>query len=310
MLRDKINQRLLGLLLFLMLLYGATSWLQNRSGSSKVLSTSLVHVDTSRISRIEISKNEEELILLKNENGWHILRDDQKEIAAVDERIHNMLGSLMYLLPSRIAANAPERWKDYQVDEAGTRIRLMEGANPRADLVIGRGGMEGQTSFYTYVRPYDQDNVYVIENFSGSSVTTEAHRFRDQNILSIIPDSIHQLTFDYPDEAGFTLFRSDSIWSIDGEQADSAAVADYLKDLRRIRGSSFVDDRQPSSGEAPVASLQIRGEEEVWLRLYGMAPDQVLHSSQNPKNYFSDSSAIHTLFFTRDNFLSPGMDDQ
>src|SRR5690625_6329528 len=136
-----------------------------------------------------------------------------------------MMGSLMRLQPTLIAANDPERWKDYQVDASGTRIRLLEGVTSRADLVIGRGGMEGQTSFYTYVRPFDEKNVYVIENFSGSSVTTEVNRFRDQNILSVTPDSVHQLTFDYPDEAGFTLFKSDSVWSIDGERADSAVVA-------------------------------------------------------------------------------------
>lgn len=305
MLKDKINQRLLGVLLLLVLLYGFSGWIQSRSGASQVLSSSLVHFDTANINRIEIEKSGQQLVLSRAENGWKIRLDEQKEVPAVDDRIRSMMTSLMHLIPTRVAANDPAKWRDYQVDSSGTRIRLSEGSNPKADLVIGRGGMEGQTGFYTYVRPFDQNNVYVVENFSGSSVSTDANRFRNRIILSLTPDSVHQLTFDYPDEEGFTLFKTDSVWSVNGEVADSAAVANYLKELRRISGSEFVDFNQPSSNAEPDASLQIRGTEEVWIRIFATTSEErILYSSQNPQNYFSDTAAIRTLFLTKKDFLS------
>lgn len=304
MLKDKINQRLLGVFTLLILLYLASGWIQGRKGASRVLSASLIYLDTAAINRIEIEKQGQTLFLTRSGKEWRIRTDDEKEVPAVNDRISSMMGSLMHLVPTRIAANDPAKWRDYQVDSSGTRIRLLEGGVEKADLMIGRGGMEGQMAFYTYVRPYDQNNVYVIENFSGSSVSADATRYRDRNILSVTPDSVHQLTFDYRDEEGFTLFRSDSVWNIDGEEADSAAVADYLKELRRITGSEFADADHPSSGTAPDASLQIKSGNEIWIRLYETGSESyLLHSSQNPVNYFSDTSAIHSLFLRKEDFM-------
>lgn len=304
MLKDKINQRLLGVLTLLIMLYVVSGWIQGRKGASRVLSASLIYLDTTVINRIEIEKSGQTLFLFRNGKDWMIRTDDEKEVPAVNERINSMMASLMHLQPIRIAANDPAKWRDYQVDSSGTRIRLLEGSVEKADLVIGRGGMEGQMAFYTYVRPYDQNNVYVVENFSGSSVSVDPARYRDRNILSLTPDSVHQLTFDYRDTEGFTLFRSDSVWNIDGEEADSAAVADYLKELRRITGSEFVDADHPSSGTPPDASLQIKGSDEIWIRLYGTGSETyLLHSSQNPVNYFSDTSVIHSLFLRKEDFI-------
>ena len=175
------------------------------------------------------------------------------------------------------------------------------------DLVIGRGNMQGQQTFVTYVRPFDENNVYVIENFSGSSVSPSSANYRNKTVLTTAIDSIHMLDFDYADDSGFVLTRVDGEWLLNDSAPDSSRLEDYLEGLVRVTSSAFVDQSRPATTDQPSASLTIRahGAEDIFLRLYGESGEtQLLHSSQNPDNYFADTAVIKKVFVDRETFLT------
>src|SRR5690606_34597505 len=186
-------------------------------------------------------------IQLSREGGeWSVTTEEGSRVDAENDRVRAMIASLNRLMPSRVVSRDPDKWRDYQVDSTGQRVQVFEGDHTALDLIIGRGSMEGQRTFITYVRPYGEDNVYVIENFSGSSISASSASYRNKKVLSATVDSIRQLQFDYPGEEGFTLSKVDDDWKLNDSNVDSDRTAAYLKDLRRITSSSFVHRQSPA----------------------------------------------------------------
>lgn len=306
MLKDKTNRKLLVVLVVLAVVYAGSYWLKKGSAGSQVLTTDLVHIDTAQITKIEIEKPGSQIQLTREGYEWMLTTEENVQVDAEENRIRSMISSLSRLVPSRVVSRDPDKWRDYQVDSTGQRVRVYEGENQTLDLIIGRGSMQGQRTFITYVRPYLEDNVYVIENFSGSSVSANSSNYRNKEVLTTTVDSIRQLRFDYPGEQGFTLSKVDDEWKLNDADVDSAQTVDFLKELRRISSSSFVDQQHPAASATPSSSLIIRsnGEEDILLHLFD-GPDggQILHSSQNPDNYFADTAVINKVFVDRETFL-------
>ena len=305
MLKDKTNRNLGGILIVLAVLYAGSYWFNSGSTGSTVLTKNLVHIDTAQITNIMIENPGSQIELDRNNNSWLMITEQGAEVSVLKERVTHMLSSLMHLSPTRIISHDRAKWRDYQVDSTGERIHIFEGKNKTLDLIIGRGAMQGQRTFVTYVRPYQEDNVYVIENFSGSSVSANSVNYRNKDILTLVGDSIHQLLFDYP-ESVFTLARMGDHWEIDGEPTDSIKTTNYLKKLHRISSTSFADKQRPAMNAVPTSSLTIftHGAENAVIRLFD-SPDgeSIIHSSQNPENYFADTAVVNKVFVGKGEFL-------
>lgn len=306
MMKDKTNRTLLGILVVLVAVYVVSLWQKKGSPGSQVLTTDLVHIDTSQISEIRITGGDDRILLTRQGNSWELTTEEGVQVRAQSDRVRSMLTSIDRLIPSRIISRDPSRWRDYQVDSTGRRIQIIEGDKMTLDLVIGRGNMQGQQTFVTYVRPYDENNVYVIENFSGSSVSPSSANYRNKTVLTTAIDSIHMLDFDYADDSEFVLTRVDGEWLLNDSAPDSSRLEDYLEGLVRVTSSAFVDQSRPATTDQPSASVTIRahGAEDIFLRLYGESGEtQLLHSSQNPDNYFADTAVIKKVFVDRERFL-------
>ena len=87
-----------------------------------------------------------------------------------------MLSTLTTIEPSRIASRSDSKWKDYAVDSAGTRVKVYQGSELVTDIVLGRFGVEGQRSFYTYVRLSEDEDTYVANDFMKMSISTFSPR--------------------------------------------------------------------------------------------------------------------------------------
>ena len=311
MLKDKTNRNLLGILVILAILYAGSYWLKNGSSCSTALTKDLVSIDTAQITNIMIEKPGDQIELDRQNRGWLMTTEDGVVVPALNDRVYNMLSSLMHLSPSSIVTRDADKWRDYQVDSTGVRVKIFEKENKTLDLIIGRGSMQGQTTFMTYVRPFNEDNVYVIENFYGSSVSANSANYRNKTVLTTTVDSIRQVLLNYPGEDGFTLMKMNDNWQVDGAAADSVRTAEFLKGLRRITSSSFVDKQRPSSSTPPTSSLTIQsnGADDVLIELFpGADGKQILHSSQNPENFFADTAAVNKLFVPKESFMGGGRD--
>jgi hypothetical protein len=313
MLKNISSIKLVGIFAVLVLVYFGIKFFGGNS-RSKSFKAEIVEIDTAKVTRLLIESKGEHLELIKENNAWKVSIGEGKYAAAQKSSVKSTLNSLLTIKPSRIAAKKEDKWKEYQVDSAGTRVQVFEGGKSTLDLVIGRfgfnqqamqqqqqmmmGGRGGQ-QFYSYVRLKNENEVYVADNFMGMSISSDASSYRNKQLLSLTTDNISKIQFNYPADSGFVLSKIDSTWSIFGSPPDSASVASYLSDIRYVNNSNFVDDVPASALVSPTVSMNIsqNSQPDIMVKAFQHPLHKwIIHSSENPLSYFADEELVKKLF--------------
>lgn len=328
MLKNISSVKMIGILAVLVLVYLGVQFFGGKS-RSKSFKAELVEIDTAKVSKMVIESKGESLELLKENNAWKVSIGNGKYADAQKSDIKSTINSLLTIKPARVVAKNPEKWKDYQVDSAGTRIQIFEGSKTTLDLVIGRFGFDQQAmqqqqqqqqqmmggrnmpQFFSYVRLQDENEVYVADNFMGMSISADASEYRNKQLLSLTTDSIAEIQFNYPADSGFVLSRVDSTWSIFGSPADSAATANLLSDIRNVNNSNFVDDVPSTALVSPTVSMIIKqnGKADIMVKAFQHPIHKwIINSSENPMSYFADEELVNKLFVGRGKLLITSTD--
>lgn len=301
--------KLIAIFAVLILVYFAIDFFggKERSKSFKAI---LVEIDTAKVSKVEIDSKGKSLELVRENQRWKTGIGSGKFAPAVSSSVNQMLGSLLRIKPSRLVAKDSKKWKEYQVDSAGTRVRVFEGDKPALDLVIGRFGIQGQREFFTYVRLYDDHEVYAADNFMGISFGTEPADYRNKQLLKLTTDSLTEIQFNYPADSAFSLIKTDNKWTLGSQQVDSAAIAGYFNDIRYINSPKFVDDVPAATLNTPDLSIVFKENNgnEITVNAYRHPTyTWILHTNLNPQSNFSDNAIFKKLVKNKGSFLgAPG----
>ena len=324
MLKNISSIKLIGILGVLVLVYLGFEFFGGES-RSKTFKAELVEIDTAKVTKIMIDSKGESLELVKENNSWKVSIGGGKFAVAQSGTIKSTLGSLLTIKPARVVAKNPNKWKEYQVDSAGTRVQVFEGSKTTLDLVIGRFGFDQQAmqqqqqqqqmmggrsmpQFYSYVRLQSEDAVYVADNFMGMSISPDAASYRDKQLLSLNSEALTEIQFNYPADSGYVLSQVDSTWSIFGTPTDSASQASYFSDIRYVNGSNFVDDVPASALVSPTVSMNIKqsGKADIMVKAFQHPVHSwIINSSENPLAYFADEALVQKLFVGSEKLLTP-----
>lgn len=293
--KSKNTILLVGILAVLVLVYLGVSYLGGDS-RSKSFRDVLVDIDKDVVTRVEIIGGGTTTTLSGGPEDWKVELPDGSSKPAKPGSINSMLSSLSTIEPSRIASRSQDKWTDFQVDTTGTRVKVFEGSNVSLDIILGRFGVEGQRSFYTYVRLADENDTYVANNFMSMSVSKDPDSYRNNEVLRLKKDSLTSISFDYPDSA-FSLVKSDSKWFIDNTPADSANTASYISGLSLVTSRSFAT---LSGNAARSVVFGFSNQEDITVSL---DENGILSSGYNTHEVFSDSTATGKLFKGRSYFM-------
>jgi hypothetical protein len=245
-------------------------------------------------------KKEQVRLQKETEGNWKVYSED-KAFNADTTIIYNMLRSLGSLRPSRVAAMTESKWKEFQVDDStGIRIKLLQKTEEVADLVIGKFSYkppEGQEGMYgrgqgqmtSYVRVYDEKEVYAVDGYLRMGLQSNINGLRDKALTRTKRDDISRVTFTYPGNLPFTLELQGTAFTINGIPADSAASAGYLSAIARLTSQDFLGDIPP--GQSPAYSVKIEGNNMLPIDILAYPADTlnkyILTSSINPGTLFS-----------------------
>lgn len=290
--------KLLGLLVFLLLVYAGTEFFSS-TGRSRSFRDELISFAPEKVSRIQITKGGSNTLLSKSEQEWQVSEDDSKSYKAQEDRIQSMLSSLQTVKPSRVASRNPEKWQEFQVDSAGTRVQVFEGKKKVLDIVLGRFGMQGQQQFYSYVRLFEEDNVYVADNFMGFSVSTDVANYRNQTVATFNKDSVNSIRFHYPGDSSFSLQMSISgNWISETFTPDSVKIAQFIGTLSRLTSSKFENNLNLSGLEAQYTTIvEIEGKDPIELQAIVQNDSTfIVTSNQNEEGQFNDPSLFEKIF--------------
>ncbi len=271
-----------------------------KGGKSKSLRSELVNIDTASVTKLEITSPKGTVSLSKAESGWEVALESGKKVAK-ENSVKNVLNTLNTIKPGRLAARKEDKWKDYSVDSTGTRVKVFEGDKVVTDIVLGRFGVEGQRSFYTFVRLTEDENVYVANNFMKMGVYEEPNDYRNNEVFQLKKDSLVSINFDYPDSA-FTLTKNED-WYVGSQKADSASVASHLQGLNSVSSKSFFD--QPVSTSAThTITYSFTNRPELVVEGFSSGTDFIVRSSENKEEVFNDEALKKKVFIGKDVFMT------
>jgi hypothetical protein len=277
------------------------------------LKKELVAVDTSTVTLIKLWPKTDggEIQFVKEGKKW-LLKKGEKSYNLEQGAASTMLGSLIKMIPQKMATRKKEKWSEYQVGDSSTRVQILADGDLVADVRFGRIGFNqnqmqqqqqmgggGFGGVFTYVRLEGEDEVYTVDGFLESSFNRGLNDWRDKSLLRIQKEQVSKVSFNYPD-SGFVAQKRERKWWIGDQLADSTKLNVYLNQLELKNASSFADDFTPSrqpdislnidSSSGPLATLQAWKREKDW----------VVTSTHQAGVYFStEGSGIFNAVFER-----------
>jgi len=216
--------------------------------------------------------------LVRGDDGVWTVNGKPVDPAAVT-RLENALESARV---GHLAASNPDNHARLGVAADSTwRLELRRaGREEPVRLLLGRNGPSYPS---VYARLPDSDDVYVLSGDLVTAVRRPADEWRDRVVLETDTAAVRRVVVTR-DEETYTLERGDSArWTVDGEPADSGAVADLLHELARLEAQAFAADTVAlgddiarsvlALGEAgdTLALVRIAATEQTWTWRAGAA---------------------------------------
>lgn len=268
------------------------------------LPSALTKVDTAAVTEVVITpaKSPNQPVRLVKAGGWKLM-DGDKTLRLEQGAGSNAVRMLMNLKPERMVSKRKEKWDEYLVgDSTGTRVRVKIGDEVEADLLIGRSGL-GQTATgsygggpYTYVRKYNEPEVYAVSGFFDAQYNRVLNDWRDKSFTRIRKDSVTRVSFRYPADTSFVVERRNKKWMIGSDLADSVQWNTFLSGLEYKNASLFAPI--VPAGQAPV-SVQLEGNGRLLgtIEAWPGEGNWTARSSHQPEAFFSLDEAVRREIF-------------
>ncbi len=281
-------------------------WISSRKGG-RTFREYLVKVDVDGITSVEVypkAAGGKKIRLVRENEKWMVESGGEQYNA--DQTIaRTLMEELNRSVPESVAAIGRDRWEQYEVtDTLGTRVKLFRGTEQKADLIIGKFSFSQQPRKMTsYVRLTGEREVYGVDGMLGMSFNRTLNAFRDRSVIRTNSSALKRLTFSYPTDSSFVLQKEER-WNINGQSADSAAVANYLSSIRNLTDNRFAESRPEI---ALTHRLLIEGDNQPEsIEISGYYQDQYnffLESSQNRGNFFNSPDLAKKIFVSPAGFV-------
>lgn len=248
------------LIILLAVLIGIYLLSKLSSDDERSFKSEMVTIDTTDVTKIvimpKLGGEGSEVVLTRSGQAWD-LESGGKSYKPDMATVNNVLRELKSMKSERVAATDNSRWAEFEVtDSTATRVKLFKNKKLISDVYIGkfnyvqppstqdpRQQQRGKMS--TFVRPAEDDEVYVVDGFIKMSIQANVDNYRDKTLCQVNKDDITTITFKYPNNNSFVMQKEDAKWFINGQETDSIKTLQYLNKLAKVTSSNFVDDVEP-----------------------------------------------------------------
>ena len=262
----KKNQTLYaaGTLVVLAVLYFLT---QTGTVDTKTINVDVLAFDKGDVAAVELSGKEGVLAFSMKGDHWEL------ENYPVDSvRIKQLLDLFSELKVDRLITQNPEKHAKYEVPEDGTRLLIKTSDGKGVlDLLIGKQGANFQE---TFVREYDQDEVYAVKSSLGQYKSRGQDYFWERSMTHLDVNAINGL--DLSGEFDYSLKREGPTWKFNGEEVDTEKVLDLLRPLGNLKASNFSDEITSENTFYQSMVISLQGGDQIEMQFYLKEPSGAL----------------------------------
>lgn len=285
--------------------------------NSKFFQTNLLRLDTASVQQIQVTlPGQDILYLLRGDAGWSAEQGD-RSVNLPQEVAQKMLATLADLRSIRIAkTNMPDTLGF--LPATAIHVSIIHDKSQNETLTIGWETIENSQPA-TFIQLPKHEGIYLANNHLRNIFSKTLSDFRNQSIVRFAPSKVR----------GFYLFEQNSKDSLLFQKKDSTGIWEspkgihcypndsvqiWLTKIAGLRGLHFADlfdESHSSEAFYGKISLVIETQEEpLSLTIFHLPPQSVpevrslqkmdrrqiapfvLHSSQNPANYFALNDTI------------------
>jgi len=257
-------------------------------------------VDQKTISKIEISKADESILLTKKDNQWFIAPE---EYLADQDTVSNMLDTIEDITLTAMVSESKSYERYDLVAEKKISVKAWAGEERKRDFDVGKPA----SSFrHTFVKLADDDRVYHARDNFRRKFEQTVDSLRDKTVLTFEKEDIQQIRFANAEE-DLLLSRIDSptvasteenptannpsarkeetSWQFtDGNNADKVKMDGLLNTLSNLRCKKYLDGTKKEDLSDPIFSLSLKGDKDHRLSIFRK-------TDQEAQDYPSVSSA-------------------
>jgi hypothetical protein len=303
-----MNNKTLGIIFGGLILIALAIYIFQGGKNERTFREVLVDIDTSAVTEILIypkSQKPNEVKLFKENNEWRVSLPSNGSAKVTNQRMSSLFSQLLAIQPKRLAARDESKWNELQVDSTGSRVKVFEGSDLTLDLVVGRFSFQQPRTMNTFVRLYNDKDVYEVDGFLDMTFNQGANAFRDGTIINSDYNNWKQVQFVYPADSSFQIVNIGRAWLLNGKSTDSLKTANYLNRLRNLSNTSFIDDVKIDPSAQPTYSLNITTSDMKFIEVkcFVDSSSSFIHSSENPDAWFDGTSLTKTIFVSKSAFL-------
>jgi hypothetical protein len=212
-------------------------------GSDALALQGLLPITPDVVNEVQLSTEQASTTLVKRSDVWLVQND-----IAFQPKLDQFWTAVSDINGAQIVSINPTNHRRMGVaDGQGTTVSfLLEGAE-QASFIVGTWTQEAALC---YVRPTNRNEVYGVPCPVPNVFETRPDGWRNPIVVSIPPEAITAINFEYPDEA-FTLRPEGNRWVVTGlgeteggTQADLNAVRDVLSALQFMIAAGFAPDEE------------------------------------------------------------------
>jgi hypothetical protein len=271
----------------------------------------LVRLDTAQVIQLSLQiPGQAELLLERSDAGWVAAQAD-RNAPVPPLAVDSMLAALRSIRSIRIAHSQRPDTLGLAAHQA-LRVVATQRDGHRETLFLGRETFEN-SELSTYVQLAEHQGIYLAANHLRRIFWKNLRDFRPRLVTDFGPATVRAFLIfgEMRDSVFATKNDSTGQWSLRGQPLEMAddSVKIWLRSLSRLNGLPFADLFDESLAEETLVAhiaLECAGQAEpLTFKIFHLkppnipevlpapAPDRqqfapyVLHSSQNPNNYFA-----------------------
>jgi hypothetical protein len=245
-------------------------------------------VKTGDLTKIEIQKGDQIVVLTRGDDGWQVSPGDYP---ADVSRITPMLDALAELQVTALVSES-RNYARYELDETRQiRVSAFNGDNAVRNVLIGKAA---DTWRHTHIRLSDDPNVYHARGNFRQDFDQSVESLRDKTVLAFKKDDVTEFAIETgdrrivlrksnspqpekgdaaPTEAGSEKADAPEWTTADGQTVAKETVDRLLTDLSGLKCRAYLTDRAKADFTDPAYRISIGSSETALLEVFAPADD-------------------------------------
>jgi hypothetical protein len=310
---NKLSIKTLGIIFLALLVIVAVFLIYDAKHGDSSFSDNIASVDTAKVTSIIInpkSFNHKEVKIYKEGSSWKVNLTGNKTVTVPYQKVQELLIQFTTIKPISVAAQSPDKWKEFKVDDSGTRVKVFEGNKTTLEMTIGKFTYQQPRSMTSYIRVAGDNNVYLVNGFLDFTFNHDVDYFRDDNVIKDDFANWNKLTFTYPADSSYQLVKTNNRWEINGKAVDSAKVYRYLNSVSNISIPSFINNPAESLFSKAKYTLTIQSSALGIINVSAFEDSTALAivSSQHKETFFNGkiADAWKRIYIGKNSLLNKG----